>query len=315
MAELVLGIGTSHAPQLKIPPEKWHLMQEKDQKDPRYNYQEVLRRAKPEIRDELTEDVFKKKFTACHASISKLRDALTRTAPDVIVICGDDQHEQFWEDNMPMFSIYYGDTVERRERSRNTWWNADAAYAPDGDHSYRCDAQLARHLIKESIASGFDIASSNKLRQEIGLGHAFTFVTNDLLPKAIPIVPIMINAFFPPNQPLPGRCYALGKTLSAAIKSWDSKSRVAIIASGGLSHFIIDEELDKMVLDALLKKDKDKLFNLPLARLLYLGNGEALNWIIAAGAMENFKPALLDYIPCPRTPAGTGCAMAFVEWN
>jgi hypothetical protein len=315
MAELVLGIGTSHAPQLKIPPEKWHLMQEKDQKDPRYNYQEVLRRAKPEIQKELTADVFKKKFATCHAALAKLRETLTRVAPDVVVIFGDDQHEQFWEDNMPMFSIYYGDTVERRERNRNTWWNADAAYPPDGDHVYQCDSQLARHLIKESIARGFDVASSNKLRAEIGLGHAFTFVTNDLLPKPIPIVPVMINAFFPPNQPMPGRCYALGRALCEAIKSWDSRRRVAVIASGGLSHFVIDEELDRMVLEGVLKKDKDKLFNLPLNRLWYLGNGEALNWLIVAGAVENFNPELLDYVPCHRTPAGTGCAMAFVQWN
>ncbi len=89
---------------------------------------------------------------------------------------------------------------------------------------------------------------------------------------------------------------------------------MAIVASGGLSHFIIDEELDKITLDGLKNKDKKKLSNLPVERLLVLGTGEALNWIVAAGAFEQFRPEVLDYVPSYRTPAGTGCAMGFMQW-
>lgn len=59
-----------------------------------------------------------------------------------------------------------------------------------------------------------------------------------------------------------------------------------ITASGGLSHFIIDEEIDRMLLDGLLSKNKEKLSKLPVERLLVLGTAEGLNWITAAGALK-----------------------------
>ena len=318
MAQIVLGIGTSHSPQLRTPPEKWHLFLEKDQKDPRYDYREVLRRANAKIQKELTEEIFKKKYNACQEALSTLREIFSKASPDTVVIIGDDQHEQFWEDNMPTFSIYYGETVEERERrpeAWSPWWHAAAAYPLEKHRTSPCDPELALHLIEKAIAKGFDLSTSNKLREEIGIGHAFTFVTSHIMPRdGIPIVPLMVNAFFPPNRPLPGRCYALGKVIAEAIRSWRSDKRVAIVASGGLSHFIIDEEIDRKVLEGLRNQDPEKIANLPTERLLVLGTGEALNWIIAAGALERLGPELLDYVPCYRTPAGTGCAMAFMQW-
>ena len=71
----------------------------------------------------------------------------------------------------------------------------------------------------------------------------------------IPTVPIMLNTYYPPNQPTPKRCYALGQALRQAIESWLSAKRVAVIASGGLSHFVIDEELDHQIITAMQNKD------------------------------------------------------------
>ena len=318
MAKIVLGLGSSHGPQLSIPLEKWSVFLDKDQNDQRYNYKEVLKRANPEIRNELSDSVFKKKSNPCQQALSKLRETLAQASPDCLVIIGDDQHEQFWEENMPMFSISYGDTVIQRasDRSRgSSWLQARAAVGDDVNRTVQCDSELARHLIREAIYQGFDVSTSNKLKPEVGLGHAFTFVTNSLMPtNGIPIVPVMVNAFFPPNQPLPRRCYALGKVIERAIGNWKANKRVAIIASGGLSYFIIDKEIDRMTLDGLIKQNQEKLCSLPVDRLLVLGTGEALNWIMAAGSLEHLHPELLDYVPCYRTPAGTGCAMGFVQW-
>lgn len=319
MAEVVLGVGTSHGPQLRIPPEKWGILQEKDRKDPRFNYGELLRKASPEIEQELTQEIFKKKYEACQRALLKLRDSVARAQPDAVVIIGDDQHEQFFEDNMPMFSIYYNETVEQRThgaQGRRSWWNVEAAHPDEVQKVSPAHPELARHFIRELISKGFDIATSNKLRAEIGVGHAFTFVINRILSgDSMPIVPLMVNAFFPPNQPLPGRCYALGKALAEAVKSWKAGQKIVIVASGGLSHFIIDEELDRITLDGLLKQDGEQLSRLPLERLMVLGTGEILNWIVGAGALEHLRPKLLDYVPCYRTPAGTGCAMAFMQWT
>jgi hypothetical protein len=318
MAEIVLGVGSSHGPQLRIPPEKWQLLVEKDQKDRRFDYRALLGKADPTIRKKLSEEIFQRKYAACQTALAKLRATVGKVSPDAVIVIGDDQHEQFREDNMPMFSIYYGEQAEQKARSaqgRGSWWNVEAAHPDEAEKVSPCHAELARHLTKELISQGFDIAASNKLKPEIGVGHAFTFIINRILPGgSIPIMPLMVNAFYPPNQPLPGRCFALGKALAEAVKSWKSGKRIAVIASGGLSHFIIDEELDRMALDGLLKQDGEKLARLPLERLMALGTGEILNWIVAAGALEHLRPDLLDYVPCYRTPAGTGCAMGFMQW-
>jgi len=319
MAEIVLGIATSHGPQLRTPAERWHLFLEKDQKDRRFDYQDLLAQAKPEIRHQLSGEIFKSKYDACQAALAQLRGAFTAAAPDAVIVIGDDQHEQFWEDNMPMFSIFYGETLEQIPRSaqnRQTWWNSTAAYGDQQRRSFPCEVDLAHHLIGQVIAQGFDLATANKLKSEMGIGHAFSFVTDHILPQpTIPIVPLMVNAFFPPNRPHPARCYDLGKALSRAIREWRADKKVAIIASGGLSHFIIDEELDGKLLEGLMRKDRKLLAQLPVDRLWRLGTGEGLNWIMAGGALEQLRPKLLNYVPCYRTPAGTGCAMAFMQWQ
>jgi 3-O-methylgallate 3,4-dioxygenase len=99
-----------------------------------------------------------------------------------------------------------------------------------------------------------------------------------------------------------------------AVASWSSDARVAIIASGGLSHFVVDEELDRRFLSALQRSDSDALGALPRGQLRS-GNSELLNWIAAAGALEGRPLTVVDYIPGYRTPAGTGTGMAFVYWE
>ena len=124
----------------------------------------------------------------------------------------------------------------------------------------------------------------------------------------------MVNCFYPPNQPTVGRCYDVGKELRNAIDSWDSDARIAIMASGGLSHFIIDEEIDRKTLAALASKDANTLRTISDERLI-LGTTEIRNWVTLGGAMEDKTMDLIDYQPCYRTLAGTGCAMAFATWS
>jgi hypothetical protein len=129
----------------------------------------------------------------------------------------------------------------------------------------------------------------------------------------VTMAPLMVNTFFPPNQPTPRRCYAIGRALRAAVESWNGGPRVAIVTSGGMSHTVIDEELDHLVLDAVAEKDRDQLYSLPGEKLLH-GSSEILNWVVMAGAMETSDMTLLDYVPCYRSPAGTGHADAFAYW-
>jgi hypothetical protein len=88
------------------------------------------------------------------------------------------------------------------------------------------------------------------------------------------------------------------------------------MASGGLSHQIVDEELDRIVADALVERNVDALCSLPRERLNRApGTPEILNWITVAGAMDPAGMTLVDYVPCYRSPAGTGHGLTFGYWK
>jgi aromatic ring-opening dioxygenase catalytic subunit (LigB family) len=132
--------------------------------------------------------------------------------------------------------------------------------------------------------------------------------------RVIPIVPILLNTYYPPNQPTPKRCYALGQAIRQAVEDFAPRKRVAVVASGGLSHFYVDESLDRHVLELLGKKDSDALTALPTAKL-ESGNSEIRNWIATAGAVERLAMRVVDYVPSYRSEAGSGVGMAFAVWQ
>jgi 3-O-methylgallate 3,4-dioxygenase len=130
----------------------------------------------------------------------------------------------------------------------------------------------------------------------------------------VPILPVALNTYFPPNQPRPARCHQLGKAIAASVRAAPGKERVGILASGGLSHFTVDEELDRLVLGACKRNDGKALSAIPPAKL-NSGNSEIRNWITVAGASEHLKMDWQEYIPCYRSAAGTGCGMGFAVWK
>ena len=60
-------------------------------------------------------------------------------------------------------------------------------------------------------------------------------------------------------------------------------------------------------------KDVDAIASLPLERL-QSGTSEIRNWFTTAGAVQHLDMEVFDYVPCYRSLAGTGCAMAFAQW-
>jgi 3-O-methylgallate 3,4-dioxygenase len=318
MAKIVLGIGTSHSPQLSIRASEWDQLLKKDQTDPRLDYLNLLKRAKPGLEAELTPEKFRQRDEACLKAVKDLGDAVQKANVDTIVIFGDDQHEQFQDDNMPTFAIYHGKSlpvVTHTGRNLAAWKLAEEhGWAPT-DTEYETAHGLADHLIRSLVDAEFDIARCNRFRPEIGVGHAFSFLYRRVLPGGkLPMVPVMVNTYYPPNQPTPKRCYAFGQAVRKAVESWDSEKRVAIMASGGLSHVVIDEEIDQMTLDGLRNKRPEVLWRLPRERL-WGGTSEILNWVALAGAMESMELQYLEYVTTYRSPAATGCGMGFACWQ
>jgi 3-O-methylgallate 3,4-dioxygenase len=318
VAEIVVGIASSHSPQVSVPWQQWHLLREKDEQDPRLDYKGLLERARPEIESELSAAKMRERWEASQRAVEALGRVVRESRPDAIVVVGDDQHEQFHDDLMPTFAVYHGDRLPMTRApsaAAAAWKRAEEATWAPTRSEYPGAPDLARHLIEALCESEFDVARSNRLREEIGVGHAFGFLFRRILTgESVPVVPLMVNTYYPPNQPTPRRCYQLGVALRKAIESWRAEARVALMASGGLSHIVLDEELDRATLEALAKKDTGRLFAIPRAKLRG-GTSEILCWIVVAGAMESAPMHLIAYVPGYRSPAATGCGMAFAYWK
>ena len=83
-----------------------------------------------------------------------------------------------------------------------------------------------------------------------------------------------------------------------------------------MSHFVIDEEFDRRFVAALKRSDTDFLTSIPLQDL-QSGTSELKSWISLAGLLEGSKTEMreIDYVPCYRSPAGTGTANGFYYWQ
>jgi 3-O-methylgallate 3,4-dioxygenase len=330
LAELVIGVASSHTPQLSSGADMWPDHAERDRRNPRllgtdaefHGYDELLAGADPAIKAELEPAVWAAKYRRCQDAIAALAQRLTAARPDVAVIIGDDQHELFRDDGIPAFALFAGHELvdlppggealgKMPAGIRAASWAAHA----DRPQRHPVGAGLSRHLAERLTDADFDITLCTQQPSGRSLGHAFTFPRYRLgLPAGTPIVPIFVNTYYPPNVPSARRCYALGRTVRQAIHEWERGWRVAVVASGGLSHFVVDEDLDRRVLAGITRRDAGDLCSLTRSQLRS-GTSEILNWVAAAGALEGLAARVLDYVPGYRSPAGTGAGMAFVLWE
>lgn len=336
MAEIVFGFGVSHGPLLVTPPDRWSLRADWDRRQSahhfrgrRYEFDELVRLRRGEnLPAQLTLEVKTERFERCRRRITELGAALRGADADVLVVAGDDQREWIMADLQPAFTVFHGPSVTnlafdeaRAAEDPSVAYRMRATEAAGRDAVYPVESELAVHAIEQLTAAGFDVAAS--ARQPDGpegprqLGHAWGFVYRQLLEdRPVPLVPVLVNTFYPPNRPTPRRCYELGLALGRAIRSWDAAKTVAVGGSGGLSHFVVDEPFDRALLTALERGDAEYVLSLDDS-YFRSGTSEVKNWLVAAGmlAETNLRMRVLDYVPCYRSEAGTGCAMGFAAWT
>jgi len=329
MADIVIGIASSHTPQLSSGVDMWPDHALRDQrypllgKDAEYHtYEETLAGADPELARELQPEVWESKYQRVQTAIGSLSAALAAADADLALVIGDDQRELFLDDGIPAFACFTGtelfDMAPEAEAFAKLPKGIQAAYwAVHGEEKavHPVAKELSAYIAERLALADFDLTVFTRQPAGRTLGHAFTFPRYRLgLPASTPIVPVFVNTYYPPNVPSAARCFALGRELRRAVEAWESDARVAVIASGGLTHFVIDETLDRGVLDAIAAKDAAALAGIPRGKLRS-GNSEILNWVTAAGVLEGLAPTIVDYVPGYRTPAGTGTGMAFARWE
>lgn len=336
MARIISGLGTSHGPMLSIPAEYWKDRVLADRENPQhffrgktYTFDELaVARQAEQLAAQSAPEVCEARHARCQQAIRTLGDIFEREKPQIAVLVGNDQMEVFTREHIPALGVFWGPFVEGIPRTPEFLAKLNPGVAraeldrtPAEYTRYPCHPELGEHMIREAGHAGFDVAQMTKLTTgEIGsnaVPHAYGFVYRRIMrDNVIPHVPVFVNTFYPPNQPSAARCYEFGRLLARAVQSWSSDAEVTFIASGGMTHFVVDEEFDAKVLDMLLRDDAAALGSLP-EEFLQSGTSEYKNWIAVAGAMSEagLKMTLLDYVPCYRSVAGTGSGLAFAHWH
>ena len=153
------------------------------------------------------------------AALATASESLHNHKPDLAIIIGSNHFRGHWLDLMPSFAIGVDEIESSGEHG-----------TPTGPQ--KASPTEALMLANGLIEQGFDMAFSTRLAIDHGISHAIQYLT---LENQIPVIPIMINCFAPP-LPKFERCIELGKSLRSAIEKLPANLKIAIIASGGLSH-------------------------------------------------------------------------------
>jgi 2,3-dihydroxyphenylpropionate 1,2-dioxygenase len=218
-------------------------------------------------------------------SMNELGKVLDETKPDVIIFLGADHVETFSVSCVPTFCIVAGDTAHAKFAGR--------------EHKLPIHREMAEDILNKLVTDyNFDISYS----EDAELGHAFSIPFEYVIGKRnIPVIPFFTNVYVPP-LPTAKRCEALGKALAQIVKG--RKERVAIIASGGMSHFPgttkylhPEFDFDRWLVSQMEAGNTDALLNMTPEQLDEVGNTELLSWAVMFGAIGSHEGELIDYIP------------------
>lgn len=307
MAQIVVGAAIPRGPQLKLEPSAWAGIAERDKTNPwlfdldgnPLTYDDLLRDADPSVLQEITLETWEARYRAGQQALQLVRGAVARADADVVLVMGDDENELFRDDaTRPKLAVYRG----------ATWtWGEERT-------SYPVATELTEHVIEHLRAGGYDLHLIDALPEGVPMPHCFGNVYTDLVQAAKPMVPIMVNIHYPVNQTTPVESYRLGQAVRQAVESWGGDERVAVAGIGGLSIGVLREDFDRRLLEILRNRDAEGLAALPY-RWIKGPAGEIYNWIGAAGVLEDLQMTVVDYLPAYRSPAGTGCGMAFAVWS
>jgi len=229
-------------------------------------------------------DEDKAQLDASIASMRELGKLLDETRPDVILFLGSDHLETFSIGCVPTFAIVAGSRAIAEFAGRK--------------YDLPIHREMAESLLYDLVRADFDIAYS----EDAVLGHAFAVPFEFVLAgRDIPVIPIHTNVYMPP-LPSPKRCAALGREIAKVVAL--RQERVAIIASGGMSHYPgtwkypePEFDFDKWMIAELERGNADALFEMTTEQLDEVGNTELLPWSVMLGAIGNVPGELVQYTP------------------
>src|SRR5262249_7628707 len=174
MAEIVLGIGTSHGPLLSTPPEQWDLRASADRVNKQhyyrgkaYDYESLLNERAPRFGSEIGIETRRDRFARCQRALDAVGKKFTDVAPEAFVIVGNDQREIFSDMLTPAVTIFRGTEIEnipdKKPEVSPGLKIAESGNCPPDGATYPGSQAFADHLIKTLMDDDFDLPQSTNL--------------------------------------------------------------------------------------------------------------------------------------------------------
>jgi 2,3-dihydroxyphenylpropionate 1,2-dioxygenase len=284
---LVSALAASHAPNILLEPgREWE-----DFMDLHYSMAPQGTASRPTLEQQinLRHDA--------EVAFAALRRDLEEAKPDVLIVVANDQFVNFFWNNVPTFFVTIADDVKGKFTRHQ--------------FHYRNHKELGKTLVRAGMEKGIDFSYG----EHVELQHTQNVPLYFLLPEAtIPILPVYVNTWVDP-APSPRRCYQVGELIREVADK--AKERVAILATGGLSHFPgsprigeIDESFDHQLLEVMRQGNGKSLIDYSVQDLLKAGDTEFLNWMVVIGAIGDAKATYTSYMP-DYVATGWG----FVSWK
>ncbi|MEV3915173.1 MULTISPECIES: extradiol ring-cleavage dioxygenase [Streptomyces] len=327
MAE-VLGLGITHYPMLAGADTHMANLLKSTLKDPDIPADRKDVRNWPELAQREWGDDQGVAAAAAHrarllSGLTRCREALDEFRPDVVVVWGDDQYENFREEVIPSFCVLAYDDTEVEAFAVLDMIKVPNAWGLPNDTTYRMRGlpAFAKQLATDVLTSGVDVAYSYEHRKGVHFPHAFAntqiFLDYEHVGKEFPypIVPIAVNCYgehviarqggmakfadikageqLDPPGPSPVRCFELGRAVARSVAAGDK--RVALVASASWSHAFLndkdwhlrpDSDADIRLYDALVAGDYDTWQKVTTREVVDAGQHEMLNWFCLLGAMS-----------------------------
>jgi protocatechuate 4,5-dioxygenase beta chain len=241
---------------------------------------------------------------------AELRQRLDAARPDVVIMFSNDHLLNWPLNNTPEYTVGIGDEHVGPADWFDEWLAMEKYHVPG--HS-----SLARFIVNESARHGLALAHLRDMQFDDGISVPTHYLNPD---GKFRLIPVTMNCTVPPI-PEPARAYAVGAILRDVVRAYPGAERVAVVATGGLSHepggpryFWVDEEFDRWFLDLLKHGDHAALLReCTLERMEAAGSGgtaELLAWILVL-AFTRGPADILAYMPAIAWRSGTGMA----AWN
>lgn len=216
-------------------------------------------------------------------AFAPVQDWIADRKPDVLLLIYNDHVTSFFFDHYSAFALGVGEQ----------WRVADEGGGARDLPPVAGHPALAAHIGQSLMSDEFDMS----FFQDRGLDHGCFSPLSVMCPHEpawpVQLVPLQMGVL---QFPIPSarRCYKLGQALRRAIESYPEDLKVAIVATGGLSHQVHGEragfnnpEWDARFLD-LFERDPEALADLTHAEYATLGGcegSEVIMWLVMRGAL------------------------------